>query len=369
MKLVALLGKGLLATSVGAAGFVTGNVTRDVVHRSASPATAYPTATATPQPATNGPAPATTDSLLHYKFQPGTRDYYRLQADIRGTGIESLASATGILMGFSGDMQVHTESVDSEGNGHLDIRFDQVQMRGDFMGELVELSHSLAGTEYHHGNENISTAAGDSTASIPQLQFLNTPVKATVSPAGDVLQVSGAPGFDQMIAPEALLAAVQFPAGDLDAGLQWTSEFGMPVPGFGSLVSSEAVNTLEGFDLFRGRYCAIIRQTLTATQQDGQVQLPESALGEGMNLSVPAFNLTGENRIYFDVEGGKLVQADLNVHFTMRVGEELKAVTQLLDTYGQLLNELDGQPGAQQKSDDLVNLGVNILGSLSLADQ
>jgi len=259
--------------------------------------------------------------------------------------------------------------VDTEGNGSLEIRFDSVQMRGDFMGEMVELSHTLSGTEYHHGNEHVSTAAGDSIAGIPQLEFLKTPVKALVSPGGDVLRVTGAPGFDQMLAPEALLASVKFPSGEMDAGTQWTSKFGMPLPGFGSPVASEAVNTLEGFSLFRGRYCAVIRQTLNANQQNGQIQLPESALGAGMGLSVPAIELAGENRIYFDVEAGKMVQADLNIKFSLRVGEEMKALTQMLGTYGQLLNEIEGQPAGAQQPTDLLNLGVDIVGSMSLVDQ
>lgn len=365
MKLTAFLGKSLLTAGVAAAGLSTGNWAHDTAHYAAVPA---PQAPYTAPVEADGMVPATPESLLHYQFIAGDRSYYRLQADISGAGIESLAGSGGVAMAFGADMQVLTESVDEEGNGYLDIRFDHVQMQGSFMDEPVSLSHSVAGTEYHYGNENISSAAGDKVAGIPQLEFFNTPTKATVSPSGQVLQVSGAPGMDQMISPETLLASVQFPAGDLDPGAQWTSDFGMPVPGIGSPVSSQAVNTLEGFDLFRGRYCAIIRQTLTAQQKDGQINSPQSALGDEMNFSMPTFSLGGENRIYFDVENGELVQADLNLQFSMKIGEELKAVAETLDLYGKLLNELEGNKPGEQAQEDLLNLGLNIKGSLSIVD-
>lgn len=366
MKLTALLGKGILTAGVAAAGLSTGNWAHNTIHRS----TAYaPPTNAATEAAAEPMIPATPESLLHYQFVPGEHTYYRLQADISGAGIESLAGSGGVAMGFGADMNVLTEQVDDEGNGYLDIRFDHVQMQGSFMDEPINLSHSVAGTEYNYGNENVSTAAGDAVADIPQLEFFNTPTKAVVSPSGEVLQVSGAPGMDQMLSPETLLASVQFPAGDLDAGAQWTSDFGMPVPGVGSVVSSQAVNTLEGYDLYRGRYCAIIRQTLNAQQSDGQITSPQSALGEEMNFSMPSFDLTGENRIYFDVENGKLVQADLNLNFSMSIGEELKAVAQTLDLYGKLLNEIEGGKTAdEQPQEDLLNLGLKIAGSLSIVD-
>jgi hypothetical protein len=361
-----LLGKGILAAGVAAAGLSTGNWAHERIHRS----TAYAPATTKATEAASEPMiPATRENLLHYKFIPGEHTYYRLQADISGAGIESLAGSGGVAMTFGGDMKVLTEQVDGTGNGYLDIRFDHVQMQGSFMDEPVSLSHSVAGTEYHYGNENLSTAAGDTLAGIPQLEFFSTPTKAVVSPSGKVLQVSGAPGMDQTLSPETLLASVQFPAGDLDAGAQWTSDFGMPIPGVGRLVSSQAVNILEGYDLFRGRYCAIIRQTLNARQTDGEINAPQSALGEEMNFSMPAFDLSGESRIYFDVENGKMIQADLNLNFSMTIGEELKAVAQTLDLYGKLLNEIEsGRSADEQPQEDLLNLGLKIAGSLSIVD-
>lgn len=369
MKVTAFLGKGLLTAGVAAAGLSTGNWARETVQQSPLRAAQYSATLPVEQPQVDGFVPATTESLLHYQFVPGERTYYRLQADISGAGIESLAGSGGVAMGFGGDMQVMTESVDTSGNGHVDIRFDNVVMQGSFMDQPINLSHSMAGTEYHYGNENISTAGGDSIKGIPQLEFFNTPTKAVVSPSGEVLQVSGAPGMDQMLSPETIVASVQFPAGDVNPGAQWTSDFGMPVPGMGDLVSSRAVNTLEGFDLYRGRYCAIISQTLTSQQKYGQINSPASALGDEMSFSMPSFDLTGQNRIYFDVENGKLVQADLNLNFSMAIGEELKAVAQTLDIYGKLLNELEGGKTAEkQPQEDLLNLGLKIAGSLSIVD-
>jgi hypothetical protein len=368
MKLLTLLGKAALATGAVAAGLGSGSWVNQAVHQRATP---LRSTSANPQDSPEvAPAAATLDSLLHYQFTPGERLMYGLSADISGSGIESLAGAGGVAMAFQSVMQVLTERVDGSGNGYLDIRFTDVQMQGSFMDAPVSLSHSLTGTEYQHGSEHISTAAGDSIAGIPQLEFFNTPTKATVTPAGVVLEVSGAPGMDQMIAPEQLVASVQFPAGELDAGAQWESEFGMPVPGVGTVVPSRTLNELVGFDLYRGRYCAKIRQTIIANQEGGTLNSPQSALGDEMNFSMPLFNLSGENTLYFDVDAGQLVDAYLDLTFSMRIGEELKAVAGVLDIYGKLLNELEGsQTQDAQPKEDLLNLGVNIRGQLSLLEQ
>lgn len=365
MKLIGLVGKGVVTTGVVAAGLSSGSWVNHTVHNdyaSVRPAEGFAQESAM--------APATVDSLIHYQFTQGERLVYALGADISGAGIESLAGSGGVAMRFQSSMVVLTEGVDTSGNGNLDIRFSDVQMEGSFMDAPVSLSHSLNGTEYDYGNEHVSTAAGDSIAGIPQIAFFDTPAKATVSPAGEVLSVSGAPGMDQMLAPENLVASVQFPEGDLDAGAKWESDFNMPVPGMGALSPSKTLNEVVGFELFRGRYCAIIRQTFGANQEGGTIQSPASALGDEMNFSVPQFNLNGENMIYFDVDGGRLVQVDLDLNFTMRIGEEFKAVTGLLGMYGDLLNELEGnKPGASAPQEDLLNLGVNIRGQLSLMDQ
>ena len=364
MKLIGLLGKSIVTTGVVAAGLISGSWVNQTVHQKYPPPRS-----ATGVAGESIPAPATTDSLIHYRFTPGERLVYTLGAEISGSGIESLAGSSGVAMQFQSAMQVLTERVDTSGNGHLDIRFTEVAMQGSFMDAPVSLYHTLGGTEYSHGGEHVSTAAGDSIAGIPQLEFFNQPTKATVSPAGEVLNVSGAPGMDKMLAPERLVAGVQFPAGDLDAGAQWESKFNMPVPGMGTLVPSRTLNELVGFQLFRGRYCAVIRQTFGANQEGGSIQSPASALGNEMNFSVPQFNLSGENTIYFDMDLGQLVQADLDLNFTMRIGEELKAVTGLLSLYGDLLNELEGGvPGEAAGAGDLLNLGVNIRGQLLLAN-
>lgn len=366
MKLLALLGKGALATGVVAAGLSSGRWVNQTVHPRATPAYA----TYNEQPAPDGAlvSPATPDSLFHYTFTQGENLLYGLEADISGSGIESLAGSSGVAMAFRSVMQVHTDSVDALGNGTLDIRFNQVEMQGSFMDAPVSLMHSIAGTEYHHGSEHVSTAAGDSIAGIPQLEFFNKPTKATISPAGLVLNVAGAPGMDQMINPESLVASVQFPDGDIDPGAQWESDFGMPVPGIGSPVASKAVNVLEGMALYRGRYCARIRQTLVSKQENGAIDSPESALGDATGFSLPQFDLRGENVIYFDVDNGQLVEADLDLTFSMRIGEELKAVTGMLSIYGDLLNELEGNKPGEKSKEDLLSLGLNINGRISLLE-
>lgn len=366
MKLFAFLSKGALAAAAVAAGLNTGGWVHEQAHyRTIAPSSTsaheegVPTKTATVDP-------ATPDSLFHYQFVAGERLDYALDAAIGGTGIESLSGPGNVAMEFTSDLHVLTESVDLAGNGNLSIGFDRVEMHGSFMDAPVNLVHSLAGTEYTHGNEHVSTANGDSIAGIPQLEFFNQPTKARVSPSGEVLQVDGAPGMDKLLSPEEILTSIEFPAGELDTGAQWTSNFAMPVPGVGSPAGATALNVLEGFQLFRGRYCGVIRQTLQADQADGTLASPESVLGDEMNFSMPEFRLSGENLIYFDVDNGQLIQADLNLNFTMRIGGQLKPVADLLNVYGSLLNELEGNRPSESPAQDALDLGVNIQATLGL---
>ncbi len=364
MKFLAFLGKSALATTAVAAGLGTGNWVNEQVH---TPQTHLSTAHMeedTPESPLGEPASA--ESLFHYQFIPGETLYYALDATVGGSGIESLTGPGSVAMEFTSDMHVHTESIDLLGNGTIEIAFDQVQMNGSFMDAPVNLTHSMAGTEFSHGNDSLSTAQGDSTAGIPQLDFFNTPTRALVSPAGEVLQVYGAPGMDQLLSPQEIVTSVEFPAGDLDAGAQWTSDFAMPVPGLGAGVASTATNVLEGFQLFRGRYCGVVRQTILSSQEDGTLASPESALGEEMNFSLPEFKLRGENLIYFDVDNGQLVQAEMNLDFTMRIGDQLKPMADMMNLYGKLLNEIEGNAPGESDGEDLLDLGINIQATLAL---
>jgi hypothetical protein len=135
----------------------------------------------------------------------------------------------------------------------------------------------------------------------------------------------------------------------------------------GTPAAAQATNVLEGFELYRGRYCGVIRQTLNAQQDGGALHAPESALSEASDFSLPEFRLSGENLIYFDVDNGELVEATLNLDLTMQIGEQLKPVADMLNLYGQLLNEIDGLGAAPDGSGEaLLDLGMNIQASLSL---
>ena len=367
MKTMAFLGKSLLVTGTVAAGLSTGGW---VGERSQSPSAYRQSFMETGEEASPAALPpATTDSLFHYQFVSGERLEYALDATIGGSGIESLAGPGNVAMEFSSDMYVETLGVDLAGNGDLLIGFDTVEMRGSFMDAPVNLMHSLGGTEFNHGNSHISTAQGDSIAGIPQLEFFNKPTRAEITPAGDVLNVFGAPGMDRMLSPEKLVASVRFPDGDLDEGAQWISEFAMPVPGIGSPVASQATNVLEGFELYRGRYCGVIRQTIQAKQEAGTAVSPESVLGDEMNFSLPEFKLSGENLIYFDIDNGQLIQADMNLDFSLRIGDQLKPVADMLSLYGELLNEIEGNDPGEKGDAGLLDLGLNITGTLSLVTQ
>ncbi len=366
MKLLAFLGKGTLATATVAAGLGAGSwVNERVQPQPTRLTTAYSTQGIAAAPAAPT-VPVTTDSLFHYQFVAGERLDYALDASIGGTGVESLVGPGNVAMRFSSDMNVTTESVDLLGNGDLSIGFDRVEMTGSFMDAPVNLVHSMTGTEFSHGKDRVSTAKGDSIAGIPQLAFFNTPTKARVSPAGEVLSVSGAPGMEQMLSPEQLMTSVQFPSGDLDTGAQWESDFNMPIPGIGTPVGARTLNVLEGFQLFRGRYCGVIRQTILADQKNGSLVSPESVFGDEMNFAMPEFKLSGENVIYFDVDNGQLVQADMNLQFTMRIGQQLKPIADALNLYGKLLNEIEGTTPGEAQGEDLLDLGLEIQATLAL---
>ena len=85
-----------------------------------------------------------------------------------------------------------------------------------------------------------------------------------------------------------------------------------------------------------------------------------------MNFALPEFKLSGENVVYFDVDNGQLIQADMNLNFTMRIGGQLKPVADLLNVYGKLLKELEGNKPDDSPDQDSLDLGVNIQATLAL---
>ena len=330
--------------------------------RDAVPAQPTQTAPATPPPLPDGP--------FAYRFVPNEHLVYRLQADIEGTGLD-FGQGSPVAMTMDSGLSLVTESVDGFGNGSLRLTFDEVYMGGDFMGGPFELRHGPERTVMTmDGRPLVDTAQGQSTKGIPQLEFFQQPIRMKVAPDGRVLNVSGGAGLGTMLSPTQMLTPTQFPSPEFREGQQWESQFNLPVPGLGAAAPARALNTFIGRRVIRGRQCAVIRQELFSSQQDGTMASPKSVLGEGMEFTMPIFEVSGENWIYFDEGNGQLVECDMDMEFTLQLGEELKPVGDLLNLYSELFRELDGQPSppSQQPEEKhpLLDLGAHIQGSLTL---
>jgi hypothetical protein len=307
-----------------------------------------------------------------YRFREGETLRYALRSHAGGTGAQKRTGPLGVDVDIQGLLALETKSVDSAGNGTLELGFREVDMTGEFMGGPVEMRKDASGISFGmDGRSQVDTAAGQSIAGIPQLEFFQQAIRMVVAPNGEVISVSGA-GLDQMISPTPLIGALSFPAPELDTGTQWESQFSLPVPGMGTAPVATAINTLDGYDTVNGRHCAVIRQELRSTQENGSLFSPESALGKSMGFAMPEFSLQGNNTLFFDVENGCLVHSDINLEFHMKLAPELKGFVDLLGMYGELLRELeDGsrQPrGQRQQKADETDLGLRINATLSLVD-
>lgn len=308
-----------------------------------------------------------------YKFTPNEKLHYRLDANIAGEGYE-LLTPSGVGTQFSSDLQLVTESIDSAGNGKLRLDFNRADMNGEFMGGPFELHYGPERTYmYMSGRRLVDTAEGESAKGIPQLEFFQQPIRMDVAPDGTVLRVAGGAGMSQMLSPAALIAPAPFPDPEMPIGSSWDSDFTLPVPGLGTAAPAKAHNTLTGYQNVAGRRCAVVRQDLTSAQQDGTLDSPSSILGDAMQFTMPVFELTGTNMIYFDTDSGHLVHTDMDLHFELVIGEELKPLTNLLSFYGELLDEVEGQPRSQKKETEqegpLVDLSLDINAAMRLVGE
>ena len=341
-----------LATPPGAAPFAP-----------ASTAPVAPTAS-TAKP--SGP-PAGTFS---YRFQPGERLQYRMVSSIQGSGIDLLETSD-IGMAMDSRLSLRTESVDPGGTGSLRVDFDETTMRGNFMGSPFELYHTPDRTVMtREGQPPLDTANGQTIEGIPQLEFLNTPIRMQVARDGRVLEVSGAPGMEKTLSPSSLIAPIEFDGQEMPLGHQWKSDFQMAVPGVNFPIPAQMLNTLQGYETVRGRNCAVIHQELLAKKQGGQMLSPESALGENIQFTMPTFEVRGENLVYFDVASGHIVRSDMDFTFALELGQEYKAFGEMLDFYSEILDELESgrvkPPPREKKEESLLKLALDIDASLEL---
>jgi len=294
-----------------------------------------------------------------------------LDSRVNGTGFDmGVGSEIGLTMSMRYSLE--TTAIDRDGNGTLVLEFEQVKMTGNFMGEPVDLFQSGTETQMSLSrHDQLDTQQGDSIKGIPQLEFFNKPITMVVGPDGHVLDIQGAPGFDAILSPSKAMTPSRFTASQLEIGDTWTSEFNLPVPGLAIPASATTQNTLVEYVTLGTRRCGVIKQEMLSVQTDGQLNSPSSVLGEGMGFSMPTFEVSGTNMIYFDVDGGKLVKTEMNLFFKLEIGDQLEGIKSALGAYSSILGELENpnrRSARGEKAEPLLDMGVRIVATLVLVE-
>lgn len=313
------------------------------------------------------------DGPFAYRFTKGEILNYQLDARASGTGFDmGVGSDIGLLMNMG--FTLETKSIDRKGNGTLELEFDEVKMTGNFMGDPVTLYQSGSETQMSlNKHDQLDTNKGDSIKGIPQLEFFKKPITMEVGPDGHVNDVQGAPGFDSILSPSKALSPSRFTASQLEIGETWTSEFNLPVPGLAIPASATAYNTLVEYVTLGTHNCGVIKQEMISVQTDGEMNSPSSVLGDEMNFSMPTFEVSGINMIWFDVDNGKLVRTEMNLFFKLEIGEQLEQVKSALGMYAEVLDQLDNPNVLSKKEEEepdgpLLDMGVRIDATLALVE-
>ena len=313
----------------------------------------------------------TPDGPFAYRYTKGEILSYQLDARASGEGFDA-GTGSGIGLTMNMGFTLETKSIDSEGNGTLQLDFNRVNMTGNFMGDPVTLYQSGDEVEMDLNKfDKLDTKKGDSISGIPHLEFFRKPITMTVAPDGHVNQVDGAPGFDMILSPSKAIAPSRFSSSHLEIGETWDSEFVLPVPGLAMPATAIARNTLIDYVTINNRRCAQIKQELLSVQTDGTLNSPGSVLSKEMNFSMPTFEISGINMIFFDVDDGKLVRTEMNLFFRLEIGEQLEEIKTTVGMYSEALNDLESSNYNRKKEEPaapLVDMGVSIDATLALVE-
>ncbi len=321
----------------------------------------------------------TANGPFAFKFTPGETLTYHVASEVSGKGIEALTDS-GVLMDFESVMSLDTRDVDPAGNALLRMTFDRSSLQGNFMDEPFSMEVTPDDARVSQGDKTpVDTRQGVGSAQgIPQLAFLQEPVDMVVAPNGQVLKLSNSQNIGAMLAAVPNFSTLEFPSGEVVQGQQWESHITLPVPGFGTPAAARILNTFVGYEQMKGRLCGVIEQQFFSEQMDGTISAPESALGEALGLKMPVFELSGDNRIYFDTTNGQLVVADMDLDLRMDFAQMLGDLSGVL---GGLLSNPDALlGGSAQGVEDLLgaesgiggqpllSLDLNILGTMELTE-
>lgn len=322
-----------------------------------------------------GAAEKPAEGPFTFKFTPGERLHYTLTADVQGHGLELLAPEP-VALKMDSAFNLVTESVDTAGNGVLELAFEHTEMKGDFMGAPFEMMQGPAGERVDTGGPDTGLQR-DMLWRIPQLQFFKTPMRMKVAPNGMVTDLAGRQGAEAAVSPLPMLTDIEFPSAQLDPGAQWDSHIDMSVPGFGAPVRVRIVNTFTGYKTIGRRVCAVIEQDLTSEETNGTLTTPAGPLGGLIGFTMPEFKLGGKNMVYFDTENGQLVHSEMDLDLGLDIGQALGETTrnqleQLGTNLGDLLSDLPEfehlGSGAGGKPKNLLELNVDINAAVSLTD-
>lgn len=337
-----------------------------------TPSEPAPTPPVPPTPAkasaARGPGP------FSYRFKAGEKIGYVLEADVSGTGNERDLGAGDIGMRFDAQFDLDTEAVDPDGVANLMLRFNRADMTGRFLGDEVTMHHGEGGEgEEPRIINQVQGTRRDAEPDSAQMAFFKQPIRMSVGPDGEVFGVQGVPGFEDMLVPESIVAAVGFPEDHLTEGQHWESDFRLPIPGFDVAVDAKAINTFEGYMDLNGHECAVIHQVIDSSQVNGQLNTASGVLGEMMKFAMPKFTLAGENYVYFDMALGKVRQATMDFTVGLEIGDELGAMKDLIGAFGQQLDDLEGKKSSakttkKEPEQPLLDLGFNVVSRLTLED-
>ena len=330
----------------------------------------------TPAPGEEVPAPAASaefaEGPFKFHFTPEEVTYYRLDTTISGQGADG-GLASDVYLDFDGDFSLYTKSVDDRGIADLRLLFDNAALTGNFLGSPFEMGYTPDRTFVYDGQQTLDSSQGANLSGIPQLEFFKQPITMKIAPNGQVLDVGGQTGMAGMLKAIPTLSRVEFPEGGVPESGQWESHIQMPVPGFGQAVNTQIVNRLIGYEYVGNRYCAVILQQFGAAQSGGTLDSPESSMGSAMQFSMPLFDLTGTNTVYFDVTNGQLVHTVLDLDLLMNIGSVLGDSAGILSQLGQGLlggsgEGLEDLLGPAPSQANLLDLSVKISGAISQFD-
>lgn len=320
----------------------------------------------------NSPDPESEKGPFRFKFTKGEQRIYALQAGVTGSGLD-VGNPEGVDMHMASNMILETKNVDRDGKAQLELRFDETTFQGDFMGSPYEMFVTQTIARATHAGRN-TVPETNKKSSNPQIAFFQHPIQMEVGPDGNVTHLDGPGEISALLAQAPLYSDLEFPRSELTSGESWVSEFALPIPGLAQAPKAQILNHYQGTDVYAGRECGVIHQTLSSAQTNGAVQSSFGADQELMGFSIPDFNLAGENIVYFDLNDGAVVYTDMRLNVKLSLGQVLggagDAIEGLLEGMGNLVgDELPEFQGFGQKrpgQESLLDLDLDIAATLAL---